>query len=72
MAGELDVLVLTERDAGGGAKKNWWTRVGRAFPDKSGEGYTVVLDALPAGAVGGQAKLYLKPPRARDSGEGGL
>lgn len=73
----LDVLVMRGIPAAGGAKqgeaggvaKAWWTRVGRAFPDKSGEGWTVVLDALPLAEPGGQAKLYLKPPRERTGGE---
>jgi len=68
----LDVLVMRELPArqgeSGGVAKAWWTRVGRAFPDKSGEGWTVVLDALPLAEPGGQAKLYLKPPREREGG----
>ncbi len=55
----LDVLTVTERGEGA-QKKNWWTKIGRAFPDKSGEGFTVVLDALPL-QVGGNCRLFLKP-----------
>ena len=55
----LDVLTVTERGEGA-QKKNWWTKIGRAFPDKSGEGIRVVLDALPL-QVGGSCRLFLKP-----------
>lgn len=74
----LDVLVMREMapkpesdgtGPSGGVPRAWWTRIGRAFPDKSGEGWTVVLDALPLCEPGGQAKLYLKPPRDREGGQ---
>lgn len=76
----LDVLTVTERGEGA-QKKNWWTKIGRAFPDKSGEGFTVVLDALPLPGVGGSCRLFLKPHKdqaelAKDRphapGEGGV
>ena len=73
-------MTVTERGEGA-QKKNWWTKIGRAFPDKSGEGFTVVLDALPLPGVGGSCRLFLKPHKepgdlARDRphapGEGGV
>lgn len=52
-SGRLDVLVVRESNG-----KSFWTKVGVAFPNRSGEGYTVKLDALP---INGELKLM--PPR---------
>ena len=57
MAERLDVLVVREDPKTG---KSWWTKIGAAFPSKEGDGYSIVLDALPIGN-----KLILRPPREK-------
>ena len=46
--------------------KTYWTKIGSAFPAKSGEGFNVVLDALPMPNAEGQAWISLFVPKARD------
>jgi hypothetical protein len=53
---------LTVRESNG---KSYFTRIGVAFPAKSGNGYSVLLDAVPA-SVDGQYKILLMEPKARD------
>ena len=45
-----------------GAEKNYWTRLGAAFEHGDGQGYNIVLDALPV-----NAKLTLRKPDASKS-----
>lgn len=52
---------LTVRESG---DKNYWTRIGVAFPAKNGDGYTVLLDAMPASSDG-QYKIFLREPREK-------
>lgn len=52
MSGRFDVLVVKEKDG-----KAYFTKVGVAFPAKSGNGYSVFLDALPT-----DGKLLLREP----------
>lgn len=49
---------MTVRESNG---KSYWTKIGVAFPAKQGEGYTVLLDAMPA-PVEGQFKILLREP----------
>lgn len=51
--------VLTARESNG---KTYFTKLGAMFPNRNGEGFTVVLDAMPASADG-QYRLIVKPPR---------
>ena len=44
--------------------KNYWTRIGVAFPAKQGPGWNVLLDAMPA-PVDGQFKIMLMEPKER-------
>lgn len=53
---------LTARESNG---KNYFTRLGAMFPNKSGDGFTLVLDAVPA-SVEGQYRIILKVPQPRD------
>ena len=58
---------MTVRESNG---KSYWTKIGVAFPAKQGEGYTVLLDAMPA-PVEGQFKILLReplPPRDQQQG----
>jgi hypothetical protein len=66
----LDALApRTYRDRDG-SDKTAFTKVGSAFPNKSGDGYTVLLDAIPA-PQDGQYKILLMTPKDRDDNRGG-
>lgn len=56
---------LTVREVNG---KSYFTRLGVAFENKNGDGYNVLLDAIPA-PVDGQFKIMLKPPQEKDGGQ---
>jgi hypothetical protein len=43
-----------------GQKKSYWYEIGSAWPTKSGEGFNVVLHAVPV-----DGKFSLFPPRAK-------
>lgn len=53
---------LTVRESNG---KSYFTKIGVAFPAKSGNGYSVLLDAVPA-SVDGQYKILLMEPKPRE------
>ena len=53
---------LTVRESNG---KSYFTKLGAMFPNKSGDGFTLVLDAVPA-SVDGQYRILLKVPQPRD------
>lgn len=45
-------------------KRSYWTKIGAAFPNKS-EGFTLVLDAVPA-PEDGQFRIVVVPPKAKN------
>ena len=56
---------------------DFWLPIGAAFKHQSGEGYNVILQALPIPDGDGQCKIVLRPPkdetdspRSTDSGHG--
>lgn len=49
----------------GEGKQAFWTRIGSAWAQNHGEGYTVTLHALPL-----NGRIILMPPKAADSTEG--
>jgi len=59
--------ILTVRESNG---KSYFTKLGAMFPNKSGEGFTIVLDAVPA-SVDGQYRLIAKAPQPRDDRQQG-
>jgi hypothetical protein len=61
----LDALVGREYESGG-ETKTAWTKVGVAFPNKSGNGYTLFLECLPLPGPDGKCKLSLFPPRPKE------
>lgn len=63
MANRLDALTVREVNG-----KSYFTRLGVAFENKNGDGWNVLLDAMPA-PVDGQFKIMLKPPQERDGGQ---
>lgn len=66
MNGRLDALCAREDKNG----KSWFTKLGSAFPNKDGRGYTIMLDAMPAPSEG-QFKIMLREPLPKDGERGG-
>jgi hypothetical protein len=60
MTERLDALSVRESNG-----KSYFTKIGVAFPAKSGNGYSVLLDAIPA-SVDGQFKILLMEPKPRE------
>jgi hypothetical protein len=60
---EVNLVTAKERN---GEKKSRWTRVGAAFPNKTG-GYSLVLDHAIA-AVPGVTDIVLSVPKPKDEG----
>lgn len=63
MTDRLDALCVRESN-----DKSYFTKIGAAFPNKDGKGWTVLLDAVPASSDG-QFKIMLReplPPRDND------
>ena len=56
MTERLDALSVRESNG-----KSYFTKIGAAFPNKSGDGYSVLLDAMPA-SNDGQFKILLRVP----------
>lgn len=65
MAERLDALTVRESNG-----KSYFTKVGAAFPNKDGKGWTVLLDAVPA-SNDGQYKIMLREPLPKDGQRGG-
>jgi len=61
----LDALSVREGSNG----KSYFTKIGAAFPNKDGRGYSVLLDAIPAPAEG-QFKIMLREPLPKDDRSG--
>ena len=57
----LDALSVRE----GKDQKSYFTRIGVAFANKDGKGYTVMLDAMPA-PVDGQFRIMLREPMPKN------
>jgi hypothetical protein len=62
MTERLDALSVRESNG-----KSYFTKIGVAFPSRNGNGYSVLLDAIPA-PTEGQFKILLMEPKPRDSG----
>lgn len=56
MTERLDALTVRESN-----DKSYFTKIGAAFPNKDGKGWTVLLDAMPAPNEG-QFKIMLREP----------
>lgn len=61
----LDALAVRESNG-----KSYFTKIGAAFPAKSGNGFSVLLDAMPA-PTDGQYKILLREPQERPASGGG-
>jgi hypothetical protein len=42
---------------------DWWIPIGAAFPHQSGDGFNVILQALPIPNGDGVCKIVLRPPK---------
>ena len=62
----LDALCIKETNG-----KSYFTKIGAAFPNKNGDGYTLVLDALPVPNKDGDVRVFLKAQKPRDDRAGG-
>lgn len=56
--------VTSRKDKDG---KYWNTRIGSAFPLEKGEGFNIILSALPMPGPDGQARITLFPAKSKDS-----
>lgn len=65
MTERLDALTVRESNG-----KSYFTKVGAAFPNKDGKGWTVLLDAMPA-PTDGQFKIMLRTPLPKDGDRAG-
>ena len=45
---------------------DYWLPIGAAFPHQNGDGFNVVLQALPIPDRDGQCKIVLRPPKDAD------
>lgn len=63
MSNRLDALSVRESDG-----KSYFTRIGVAFQNKDGKGWSVLLDAMPA-SNDGQFKIMLREPLPKDDRE---
>lgn len=61
----LDAISVRESNG-----KSYFKNIGVAFENKAGDGWNVLLDAMPA-PTDGQFKFMLKPPQQRDDQRGG-
>lgn len=42
---------------------DFWLAIGAAFPHQNGEGFNIILQALPIPNGDGQCKIVLRPPK---------
>lgn len=49
--------------------KTYWNRCGTLFPAKSGEGFNIILDAVPVPQEAGSLRLAAFPPKPRDGAQ---
>ena len=48
---------------------DFWLPIGAAFAHQSGDGFNVILQALPIPSGDGVCKIVLRPPKADDDAE---
>lgn len=46
--------------------KTFWNRCGTMFPAKNGDGFSIVLDAIPVSQEPGSLRLMAFPPKPKD------
>ena len=65
MTERLDALSVRESKG-----KSYFTKIGAAFPNRDGKGWSILLDAMPA-PVEGQFKIMLREPLPKDGQRAG-
>lgn len=65
MTERLDALSVRESNG-----KSYFTKIGAAFPNRDGKGWSILLDAMPA-STDGQYKIMLRAPLPKDGDRGG-
>lgn len=63
MADRYDALTVRESNG-----KSYFTKIGAMFANRTGDGFVLALDAVPA-SVDGQYRIILKVPQPRDDRE---
>jgi len=53
----LDAMIAVDYTTSSGENKTRWTKLGTAWPAKTGTGYSIVLDALPLPSMSRDGKL---------------
>lgn len=61
-----DVLTAREYTDKSGGKKTTFTKIGVAFDNKNGDGFTINLNALPLADKDGEVRLICKTSKPRD------
>lgn len=67
MAGYMEILAVREYKDKQGEPRSAWTKVGTAFPNKDGAGFSLKIDFLPADWS--TTKLMMREPKPRDGGQ---
>lgn len=65
MTTRLDALSVRESNG-----KSYFTKIGAAFENKDGKGWSILLDCIPASNEG-QYKIMLREPLPKDGERGG-
>ena len=55
----LAAYVVTQREG----KDDWWTQIGTCFAHGDGQGWNLILNALPITGADGECKIVLRPPK---------
>ncbi len=58
----FNAYVVTRREG----KEDWWMQIGAVFAHKDGDGFNVILQALPIPNGDGQCKIVLRPPKQQE------
>ena len=63
MAQRYDLVTPREGKDG----KTYWTKVGVAFPNRNGDGFSLSLEAYPLPNKEGEVRMIMRPPMERDA-----
>ena len=58
--------LLLPREDSEDKNKTWWTKIGAAWPNKSGDGFQLIFEALPIPGKDGVVKVVMKQPTERE------
>lgn len=66
MTDRYDAVTARKYKASNGEEKTAFTRIGTMFANRNGDGFNVVLDALPIPDEKGQVRILMFVPKERD------